>query len=552
MASSASTVSGGKHLLHRRKSCDTVCSSNSSCLMQKRKSVHPLAASICSYLPRNNAVQQRVLSARLLKLRSLQSKLNDANFHLAELQKENRALRNLQTRQDKALSKYEGTNADLPKLLKTYEEDIRMLTTKNKTLRKSVKESNEQLKTKDEEIMGVREQLKNLMALTKNKNLGERHMLSEQVDDLKDQLKSRDDRINMLNRKILLEEKNYKSKLNGEIIKNKQRQKELAQALAEIDRLNCLLVEGRGKLPPKELTRFSAGNHQSSSLTNLVADKVKPKINANTNTNTNKIKENENNNVTETISVKLEPIVNLDKNVTFSRETVMSPPSDSIKARLSTNLTKQIDKLNKSVAELGLEQDEPDVSFQKFHTNSGLKLEKLVPDATLNRKLGDIKNDQDISKRLGNYCNEMQSSIKEFNSINEQHKQDYKQTQNETEALIRTLQETDDLNAKLRYTNFLSADKIDIPQNDLEIANEIWNNEYNFRKESRTSNAPKSFLKSETNGNVVKKEAIIEQDKLKLLAALRAIDNENDGNSVLQSTSHKLNHSIDEYFNSVN
>lgn len=70
----------------RRKSCDTVCSSNSSCFFQKRKPVHPLAANntVRAGVTRSGgSVRQRVLSAKLLKMRTLQNQLNDANFHLA-------------------------------------------------------------------------------------------------------------------------------------------------------------------------------------------------------------------------------------------------------------------------------------------------------------------------------------------------------------------------------------------------------------------------------------------------------------------------------------
>ncbi|KAK4879525.1 hypothetical protein RN001_007671 [Aquatica leii] len=535
MANSASTASVGKQSLHRRKSCDTVCSS-SSCLMQKRKPVHPLAASVCTFIPRNNAVQQRVLSARLLKVRSLQSKLNDANFHLAV-----------------SIYVYEGTNADLPRLLQTYEEDIRILTTKNKTLRKNLKDTVDQLKTKDEEITSVREQLKNLVALTKNKNLGERHVLSEQVDDLKEKLKNSDEKINLLNRKLLLETKNYKSKLNGEILKNKQRQKELSHALAEIDRLNVAL-EGKGKtlITPVEHKRFSTNNRQSISLTNLINDKLKPKLNVSIKMNSEKQKDNDDENELEFPSVKLEPI--MQQSVSFSNEVVMMSPSDNIKARLSSNLTREIDQLNKTVSELGLDENLPDdvintAVYQKYQTNSSLKLDKITSPDIVSKKLDEVKMEHDINKRLGNCCSEMRTTIKDCSVLVDKHKENFDSANDETERLLRSLQQTDHLNAKLRYANFLSADKIEIPEHDLEIAKEIWNNEYSFRKESKVKNGKKNFLKSDRNGNVLNNEEFIKQEeKHKLLATMRAIDNEGYDIS-LPSTSNLEKTSFDDYFN---
>lgn len=137
--------------------------------------------------------------------------------------------------------RYEGTNADLPKLLQAHEEEIRVLVTKNKNLRRNMKETMEQQKVKEEELLNLRDQLKSLTLLTKTKNLGERHMLVEQLEELKETLKNSDEKINLLNRKLILETKNYKHRLNAEMQKTKEAQKELSHAMNEIDRLGGLL-----------------------------------------------------------------------------------------------------------------------------------------------------------------------------------------------------------------------------------------------------------------------------------------------------------------------
>lgn len=47
--------------------------------------MHPLMFSVRPTYPRTsvNSVRQRVMSAKLLKLRSIQNQLNDANYHLS-------------------------------------------------------------------------------------------------------------------------------------------------------------------------------------------------------------------------------------------------------------------------------------------------------------------------------------------------------------------------------------------------------------------------------------------------------------------------------------
>lgn len=84
----------------------------------------------------------------------------------------------------------------------------------------------------------VREQLKHLTNLTKDKHLKERAILREELDDLKLKLKSSEEQINLLNRKLMLEQKNSKHKLNNEICKSKQLEKQLHESLSEVNRLS--------------------------------------------------------------------------------------------------------------------------------------------------------------------------------------------------------------------------------------------------------------------------------------------------------------------------
>lgn len=126
----------------------------------------------------------------------------------------------------------------MQRILRSYENEVRVLHEKNKILRKTVRELNETLKIRDEEYFAVREQLKHLTNLTKDKHLKEREKLTEEVEDLKLKLKANDEQINLLNRKLMLEQKNSKHKLNNEMCKSRQFERQLNEALSEIDRLH--------------------------------------------------------------------------------------------------------------------------------------------------------------------------------------------------------------------------------------------------------------------------------------------------------------------------
>lgn len=120
--------------------------------------------------------------------------------------------------------------------MKTYEGEVHVLQEKNKLLRRTVRELSEQLRIREDELLHVREQLKHLTSLTKDKNLKEREKLTEEVERLKDDLKKSEEQVNVLNRKLILESKTSKYKLNVEMNKHKQCQKELKEALLEIER----------------------------------------------------------------------------------------------------------------------------------------------------------------------------------------------------------------------------------------------------------------------------------------------------------------------------
>lgn len=137
--------------------------------------------------------------------------------------------------------RYEGANAELPRLIQTHEEEIRFLTEKNKQLRKNVRELNEQLKHKSDELQSLQEQLKHYEKLDKDKHLLEREKLIEELEDVKRKLSKTDSEIVILNRKLALESKISKQRLNTEMAKHKQCQKDLAQALVDISKLTKML-----------------------------------------------------------------------------------------------------------------------------------------------------------------------------------------------------------------------------------------------------------------------------------------------------------------------
>ncbi|KAK7866030.1 hypothetical protein R5R35_008543 [Gryllus longicercus] len=223
-------------------------------LLQKKRQLRPIHGSGNPYRSstrltltsssKNNVslVAQKIMSAKLLRVKQLQNELTDAQFQLNELSTENRILRTLQKRQDMALKKYEGTQAELPQLIRSHNEEVRTLKTKLKQVKNQCKELDNNLKMRETELSALQEQHRHLIKLSKNKHLGEREQLQQQLEHMQDLLKEQDKKIQVLTRKLMLESKNYKHQLTSEIARHKRTSKELDIALERIAQLESVLV----------------------------------------------------------------------------------------------------------------------------------------------------------------------------------------------------------------------------------------------------------------------------------------------------------------------
>ncbi|XP_075162470.1 uncharacterized protein LOC142235118 [Haematobia irritans] len=185
-------------------------------------------------IPATNEVRQRVLSARRLRMKTYQNQLANAQQTIAELAHENRILRTLHKRQDSALSKYESTNAELPQLLHSHAEELRMWQTKYRNLQAVNKDLEQKLKQKEAIILSLSDQNKHYIQLNKDKNLDDRHKLTEKLQTLETRLHEKDNDIKMMARKMQLESKQAKQQLQMEQRKTKEVLMKLEKARLEL------------------------------------------------------------------------------------------------------------------------------------------------------------------------------------------------------------------------------------------------------------------------------------------------------------------------------
>lgn len=126
-------------------------------------------------------VTKRVLSARLLKINELRNELTGLHVKLDELQKENRVLKQLQYRHEKALHKFEDTENEISQLLARHNDEMRILKERLRKTQEREQTTEKKLKASEEELFKAKSSLQKLKKLAEDKNLPERDELAKKL-----------------------------------------------------------------------------------------------------------------------------------------------------------------------------------------------------------------------------------------------------------------------------------------------------------------------------------------------------------------------------------
>ncbi|KAJ9573620.1 hypothetical protein L9F63_008961, partial [Diploptera punctata] len=227
------------NLLHKRRQLNPLMCTGSPYRATSTRGVH------FNSLSKTNIADysHKIMSAKVLRVKQLQNDLRDAQFQLNELATENRLLRTLQKRQDLALKKYEDQKAELPQLIHSHNEEVRILRAKlYMKLKAQGREKDHRIKELEADLQSLRDQHHHLLKLSKDQQLGEREQLSRQVEELREVIQEQDNKIQMLNRKILLESKNLKHQVSTEVMRHKETTRSLQEAYSKISQLEMLIA----------------------------------------------------------------------------------------------------------------------------------------------------------------------------------------------------------------------------------------------------------------------------------------------------------------------
>nr|XP_060608934.1 lebercilin [Anolis sagrei ordinatus]XP_060608935.1 lebercilin [Anolis sagrei ordinatus]XP_060608936.1 lebercilin [Anolis sagrei ordinatus] len=198
-------------------------------------------------------VTKRVLSARLMKINELRNELTELHVKLDDLQKENRALKRLQYRHEKALHKFEDTENEIAQLLARHNEDMRILRERLRKSQEREQITERKLKTSEEELYKVKGTLQKLRRLAEDRHLPERDELAKKLTLAENRLDDSEKRIKDLEKNLDLSNSSFQRQLHSEKKKLCEAQEENKVFQEEVQRLNQKLKEKEKELEARNI-----------------------------------------------------------------------------------------------------------------------------------------------------------------------------------------------------------------------------------------------------------------------------------------------------------
>ncbi|XP_067388730.1 lebercilin [Emydura macquarii macquarii] len=198
-------------------------------------------------------VTKRVLSARLLKINELRNELTELHIKLDELQKENRALKRLQYRQEKALNKFEDTENEISQLLARHNNEIRILRERLRKSQERERTTDRRLKDSEDELYRTKNCLQKLKKLSEDKHLAERDELAKKLASAENRMDESEKRIKDLEKNLELNNSSFQRQLQSEKKKVHEAQEENKVLQEELQQLNQKLKEKERELDAKNI-----------------------------------------------------------------------------------------------------------------------------------------------------------------------------------------------------------------------------------------------------------------------------------------------------------
>lgn len=151
--------------------------------------------SVANSEPKTDGVVQRMLSAKNLKLNELRNQIEEMQTAFRDLKEENKLLKKMQHRQEKALVKYEDTEGDLPQIIAKHQNEVRSLKENLRKTREKYERTDRYLRDAEDELDKAKSKLKRYKSLADQNNLKERDELQKENQKLQIDLEEKELRV---------------------------------------------------------------------------------------------------------------------------------------------------------------------------------------------------------------------------------------------------------------------------------------------------------------------------------------------------------------------
>uniref|UniRef100_A0A3B5L8J2 Lebercilin domain-containing protein n=1 Tax=Xiphophorus couchianus TaxID=32473 RepID=A0A3B5L8J2_9TELE len=198
-------------------------------------------------------VTKRMLSARLLKINELRNSLAELKQQNDELKKENRTLRQLQVRQEKALQRYDDTESEISQLLARHSNEIHVLRERLRRTQERERTAERRLKESEEQLHRSQATVTRLKKLVDQQELGTRDKLSRSFEEEKTRAQEAQRKVKDLERSIELSNNSFQRQFAAEKKKTMNSQEEVKILQEELDRLTSKLKEKERELDAKNI-----------------------------------------------------------------------------------------------------------------------------------------------------------------------------------------------------------------------------------------------------------------------------------------------------------
>ncbi|XP_037305676.2 lebercilin isoform X2 [Pungitius pungitius] len=198
-------------------------------------------------------VTKRMLSARLLKINEMRNSLAELQQRTDELQKENRVLRQLQVRQEKALQRYDDTESEISQLLVRHTNETHVLRERLRRTQERERAAERRMRDSEEQLQRSQATIARLKKLVDQRDLGARDDLSRRLDEEKTRAQEAERKIKELERSMELSSNSYQRQMAAERKKTISAQEEIRTLQEELERLTNKLKEKERELDTKNI-----------------------------------------------------------------------------------------------------------------------------------------------------------------------------------------------------------------------------------------------------------------------------------------------------------